>query len=76
MVPAANTIGFAGQELARKMPKVLGVIMETTLGSLVEIILFTVLVVRGDQNIREYRKPGRRNGILIDFSRRTSSNLG
>jgi calcium/proton exchanger cax len=51
MVPAANTIGFAGQELARKLPKVLGVLIETTLGSLVEIILFIVLVVKGDQNI-------------------------
>jgi Ca2+:H+ antiporter len=51
MVPAANTIGFAGQELARKLPKVLGVLIEVTLGSLVEIILFIVLVVKGDQNI-------------------------
>jgi len=51
MVPAANTIGFAGQELARKLPKVLGVLIETTLGSLVENILFVVLVVKGDQNI-------------------------
>lgn len=46
MIPAANTIGFAGQELARKLPKVFGVLVETTLGSLVEIILFTVLVVK------------------------------
>lgn len=44
MVPAANLIGFAGQELARKLPKVLGVILETTLGSLVEIILFMVII--------------------------------
>lgn len=51
MVPAANLLGFAGQELARKMPKVLGVIMETTLGSIVEIILFVVLISNGDQNI-------------------------
>jgi len=51
MVPAANTVGFAGQELARKMPKVLGVLIETTLGSLIEIILFSVLVARGDRNI-------------------------
>ena len=45
MIPAANMIGFAGQELARKMPKVFGVILETTLGSLVEIVLFIVLLV-------------------------------
>ncbi|KAF2091463.1 putative vacuolar cation/proton exchanger 2 [Saccharata proteae CBS 121410] len=46
MVPAANTIGFAGQELARKMPKVFGIILETTLGSVVEIVLFMVLIVK------------------------------
>ena len=44
MVPSANLIGFAGQELARKLPKVIGVILETTLGSLVEIVLFMVLI--------------------------------
>lgn len=51
MVPAANMIGASGQELARKLPKVIGVVLETTLGSVVEIILFTVLVVRGEHNI-------------------------
>lgn len=30
MVPCANLIGFAGQELGRKMPPVLGVLVETT----------------------------------------------
>lgn len=30
MVPCANLIGFAGQELSRKFPHVLGVIIETT----------------------------------------------
>lgn len=44
MVPSANLIGFAGQELARKLPKVFGVILETTLGSLVEIVLFMVIL--------------------------------
>ncbi|KAF2733001.1 vacuolar calcium ion transporter /H(+) exchanger [Polyplosphaeria fusca] len=44
MVPAANLIGFAGQELARKLPKVFGVVLEITLGSVVEIILFMVLL--------------------------------
>jgi hypothetical protein len=47
MVPCANLIGFAGQELARKVPHVIGVLVETTLGSVVEIILFLVLLVRG-----------------------------
>jgi len=30
MVPCANLIGFAGQELARKVPHVFGVLVETT----------------------------------------------
>ncbi|KAF2138055.1 uncharacterized protein K452DRAFT_311835 [Aplosporella prunicola CBS 121167] len=46
MVPAANLIGFAGQELARKFNKVAAVVLETTLGSIVEIILFMVLISR------------------------------
>lgn len=46
MVPCANLLGFAGQELARKLPKVLGIILEVTLGSVVEIILFVVLIVK------------------------------
>jgi Ca2+:H+ antiporter len=48
MVPAANLVGFAGQELARKLPKVWGVILETTFGSIVEIILFMVLIRSAD----------------------------
>jgi Ca2+:H+ antiporter len=44
MVPAANLVGFAGQEMARKLPKVFGVLSETTLGSVVEIVLFMVLL--------------------------------
>ncbi|CAN8101556.1 unnamed protein product [Discula destructiva] len=46
MVPAANLLGFAGQEFARKMPKVAGILIETTFGSIVEIILFVVLIVK------------------------------
>lgn len=30
MVPCANLIGFAGQEFGRKMPHVIGVLVETT----------------------------------------------
>ncbi|KAK5167177.1 uncharacterized protein LTR77_007907 [Saxophila tyrrhenica] len=52
MVPAANLVGFAGQELARKIPKVVGVILETTFGSLVEIILFMVLIKGGSKNVQ------------------------
>ena len=51
MIPAANLVGFAGQELARKIPKVIGVILETTFGSLVEIILFVILIAGPATNI-------------------------
>jgi Ca2+:H+ antiporter len=50
MVAPANLVGFAGQELARKIPKVYGVLMETTLGSIVEIVLFMVLLKKDDNN--------------------------
>lgn len=46
MVPAANLLGFAGQEFARKMPKVFGILVETTFGSIVEIVLFLILIVK------------------------------
>jgi Ca2+:H+ antiporter len=52
MVPCANLIGFAGQELARKVPHVFGVLTETTLGSIVEIILFMVLLVRPSDEVQ------------------------
>lgn len=46
MIPSANLLGFAGQELARKLPKVFGVLLETFLGGLVEIVLFIILIVQ------------------------------
>ncbi|CAP67152.1 uncharacterized protein PODANS_1_21690 [Podospora anserina S mat+] len=49
MIPSANLLGFAGQELARKMPKVAGILIETTFGSIVEIILFVVLIINHDE---------------------------
>ncbi|KAK4450712.1 hypothetical protein QBC34DRAFT_63721 [Podospora aff. communis PSN243] len=51
MVPCANLLGFTGQELARKVPHVVGVLTETTLGSLVEIIMFLVLILRKDNGV-------------------------
>jgi Ca2+:H+ antiporter len=48
MVPCANLVGFAGQELARKLPRVVGILLETTLGSVVEIILFMVLLSKDE----------------------------
>ncbi|UNI19323.1 hypothetical protein JDV02_005514 [Purpureocillium takamizusanense] len=44
VIPSANLLGFAGQEFARKMPKVAGILIETTFGSIIEIILFVVLL--------------------------------
>jgi len=56
MVPAANMVGFAGSELARKLPKVLGVVVETTFGSIVEIILFMVLLkIGGEERVQVIR---------------------
>ncbi|KAB8290035.1 hypothetical protein EYC80_010361 [Monilinia laxa] len=46
MIPSANLIGFAGQELSRKLDKVFGILLETTLGSVVEIVMFMVLLTR------------------------------
>ncbi|GAP93257.1 putative Ca2+:H+ antiporter [Rosellinia necatrix] len=54
MVPCANLIGFAGAELARKMPHTLGVLTETTIGSIVEIILFLVLLLSTEELNRFY----------------------
>ena len=42
----ANALGFAGQEFARKMPKVSGILIETAFGSVVEIVLFLVLILK------------------------------
>ncbi|KAF2177573.1 hypothetical protein K469DRAFT_602710 [Zopfia rhizophila CBS 207.26] len=46
MVPVANLLGFAGQEFARKMPKVSGILIETAFGSIVEIVLFVILIAK------------------------------
>ncbi|KAL1633440.1 hypothetical protein SLS58_011071 [Diplodia intermedia] len=46
MVPAANLIGFGGEQIVRKVYNVVGLIMETTLGSVVEMVVFTILITR------------------------------
>lgn len=51
MLPAANLLGFASQELASKLPRVLGVLLASTFGSLVELIMLFVLLLRGDAYI-------------------------
>ncbi|KAE9983429.1 hypothetical protein Vi05172_g80 [Venturia inaequalis] len=50
MIPVANLLGFAGQEFARKMPKVSGILLETAFGSIVEIVLFIILIVKHTSN--------------------------
>lgn len=50
MVPTANLLGFAGGELAKKLPKIFGVLVETTLSSVVEIVLFMVLIHNDENN--------------------------
>ncbi|KAJ5637299.1 hypothetical protein N7490_007178 [Penicillium lividum] len=44
MVPSANVLGFAGGELAKKLPKTLGVLLETGISCSVELVLFMVLL--------------------------------
>lgn len=50
MIPCASTLGLAGQQLARKVPRVAGVLIETFLGSIVEMILFIILIVKHDKS--------------------------
>ncbi|QDS72952.1 hypothetical protein FKW77_008454 [Venturia effusa] len=50
MIPVANLLGFAGQEFARKMPKVSGILLETAFGSVVEIVLFIILIAKHTSN--------------------------
>lgn len=44
MVPSANVLGFACGELAKKLPKILGIVLETFLGAIVELVLIMVLL--------------------------------
>ena len=53
MLPCANLVGFAGQEFSRKLPRVAGILIETTLGSVVEIVLFMVLLKGGQFKVIE-----------------------
>jgi Ca2+:H+ antiporter len=55
MVPAANLLGFTGQEVARKLPHVLGIVMESTFGSVVETILFMILLHQGAGSVQLIR---------------------
>jgi len=50
IVPTANLLGFAGGELARKLPKALGIVLETSLTSIVELVLFVILIGKDEDN--------------------------
>ena len=65
MIPTANLLGFAGQEFARKMPKVAGILIETTFGSIVEIILFVVLIVQHKPQVSNCEEGSADEGNLI-----------
>ena len=62
MVPAAALLGFAGQEFARKLPTVLGTVVESLFGSVVEIVLFMVLIVK--HNPQALPGEGNLEGVL------------
>ncbi|SMY23086.1 unnamed protein product [Zymoseptoria tritici ST99CH_1A5] len=64
MIPAANLLGFAGQEFARKMPKVAGILIETTFGSVVEVILFVVLIAKHKSNTDEGEDNGDEGNLI------------
>jgi Ca2+:H+ antiporter len=51
MIPSANLLGFASGQFALKLPHVLGILFETTMGSVVEIVLFIVLIKEGESSI-------------------------
>ena len=58
MIPAANLLGFASQEFARKLPKVIGMVVETSLGSVTELVLLMTLLA-------SYNDEGRKNYISV-----------
>ncbi|KAK0750071.1 hypothetical protein B0T18DRAFT_437417 [Schizothecium vesticola] len=49
VIPTANLVGFAGQEFARKMPKVMGILIEVAFGGVVEVVLFLVLILKSEE---------------------------
>lgn len=57
VVPSANLLGFAGQEFSWKMPKAAGILIETTFVSMVETIIFIVLILKHETCFsREWRR--------------------
>ena len=56
MISSANLLEFAGQEFAKKLPKVAGILIKTTFGNIMEIILFVVLIVKHQKPVEREKK--------------------
>jgi len=61
MIPSANMLAFASQEIALKMPKTYGAVFETFMGAVVELI---VLLLLQFQQPRERHIPVVRDAII------------
>ncbi|RPB14035.1 hypothetical protein P167DRAFT_485488 [Morchella conica CCBAS932] len=51
MVPTANLLAFSSAGLARKIPRVLGVVLQVTVASVVEIILCILLLFKSQYKV-------------------------
>lgn len=51
MVPTANLLAFSSKELCRKIPRVLGVVIQTTVAASVEVILCLILLFKGQYQV-------------------------
>jgi Ca2+:H+ antiporter len=51
MVPSANLFGFASRELAKKLPHRIALIVDPASSSVVEIIVFTTLIQKGNRSV-------------------------
>lgn len=48
IVPCASTLDLTGQELAHLLPRIAGIAVETILGTVVEMVLFIILIARSN----------------------------
>ena len=46
IVPCASTLDLVGQEIARMLPRVAGIAVETLLSTVVEVVLFIILIAQ------------------------------
>lgn len=50
IIPCASTLDLVGQELARVLPRVAGIAVETLLSTVVEMVLFIILIARPNEH--------------------------